>query len=123
MSFRGWPGLVDYVERHPTLLDTELIYAHWLWPAGAAALHLRGRFGWPVASDCKRERHALLADGEPPLPAVCAARDPRGRLCVGKLCQLARRGLSAGPGPSITLRSPTTGATHNGLRPPPTRRE
>jgi glycosyltransferase involved in cell wall biosynthesis len=43
-------ALIDYVERHATLLDTQVIYAHWLWPAGAAALHLRSRFEWPVVA-------------------------------------------------------------------------
>jgi glycosyltransferase involved in cell wall biosynthesis len=27
-----------------------VIYAHWLWPGGAAALHLRSRFEWPVVA-------------------------------------------------------------------------
>jgi glycosyltransferase involved in cell wall biosynthesis len=43
-------ALVAYIERHPTLLTTDVVYAHWLWPAGAAALHLRTRFGWPVVA-------------------------------------------------------------------------
>ena len=43
-------ALTEYIQRNPTLLKTDVIYAHWLWPAGAAALHLRSRFGWPVVT-------------------------------------------------------------------------
>ena len=43
-------ALTEYIQRNRTLLKTEVIYAHWLWPAGAAALHLRSRFGWPVVT-------------------------------------------------------------------------
>jgi teichuronic acid biosynthesis glycosyltransferase TuaC len=42
--------LIDFIERHPRFEDTEVVYAHWLWTGGAAALRLRGRFGWPVAA-------------------------------------------------------------------------
>ena len=42
--------VIDYIERHPEHQDTEVIYAHWLWTGGAAALGLRERFGWPVAA-------------------------------------------------------------------------
>jgi glycosyltransferase involved in cell wall biosynthesis len=40
----------EYIERRPTLLTSDIVYAHWLWPAGAAALQLRSRFGWPVVA-------------------------------------------------------------------------
>src|SRR5262249_34326785 len=43
-------AVARYLERHSTLLRTNIIYAHWLWPGGAAALELRRRFGWPVAA-------------------------------------------------------------------------
>jgi glycosyltransferase involved in cell wall biosynthesis len=43
-------ALVRLVERHPELRETDVVYAHWLWPSGAAALALRDRFGWPVAA-------------------------------------------------------------------------
>jgi teichuronic acid biosynthesis glycosyltransferase TuaC len=43
-------GLFEYIRRTPALLDTDVVYAHWLWPAGAAALELRSCFGWPVAA-------------------------------------------------------------------------
>jgi teichuronic acid biosynthesis glycosyltransferase TuaC len=42
--------VVRYLERDAALSRTDIIYAHWLWPAGAAALDLRRRFGWPVAA-------------------------------------------------------------------------
>jgi glycosyltransferase involved in cell wall biosynthesis len=41
-------SLVRYVETHPACQATDIVYAHFLWPAGAAALALRERFGWPV---------------------------------------------------------------------------
>jgi|SRR5829696_1689581 len=48
------PAIVDtltsFIERRPEYLETEVIYAHWLWTGGAAALGLRERFGWPVAA-------------------------------------------------------------------------
>jgi glycosyltransferase involved in cell wall biosynthesis len=43
-------ALVECIERTPALLETDVVYAHWLWPGGAAALRLRDRFGWPVAA-------------------------------------------------------------------------
>jgi len=43
-------SLIQYIERHPALLQTDVIYGHWLWPGGAAALQLRNRFGWPVVA-------------------------------------------------------------------------
>jgi len=42
--------VIDHIERHPHLLETDVVYAHWLWTSGAAALALRDRFGWPVAA-------------------------------------------------------------------------
>jgi len=42
--------VIDFIERHPEHQDTEVIYAHWLWTGGAAALALRERFRWPVAA-------------------------------------------------------------------------
>ena len=48
------PAIVDtltrFIERSPEYRDTEVVYAHWLWTGGAAALGLRERFGWPVAA-------------------------------------------------------------------------
>jgi glycosyltransferase involved in cell wall biosynthesis len=43
-------ALVRHVEARPELEDTDVVYAHWLWPGGAAALALRERYGWPVAA-------------------------------------------------------------------------
>ena len=43
-------ALTDHIVRTPALRNMDVIYAHWLWPAGAAALHLRRRFGRPVAA-------------------------------------------------------------------------
>jgi teichuronic acid biosynthesis glycosyltransferase TuaC len=43
-------ALVRHVASHPECQDADVIYAHWLWPGGAAALSLRERFGWPVAA-------------------------------------------------------------------------
>ena len=43
-------ALVRHVEEHPALQKTDIVYAHFLWTAGAAALSLRQRFGWPVAA-------------------------------------------------------------------------
>jgi glycosyltransferase involved in cell wall biosynthesis len=43
-------AVARYLERHSTVSGTNIIYAHWLWPGGAAALELRRRFGWPVAA-------------------------------------------------------------------------
>lgn len=42
--------LIDYISRSSSLMKTDVIYAHWLWPSGAAALHLRDQFGWPVVA-------------------------------------------------------------------------
>jgi glycosyltransferase involved in cell wall biosynthesis len=48
------PAMVEtlsrFIERRPEHLETEVVYAHWLWTGGAAALGLRERFGWPVAA-------------------------------------------------------------------------
>jgi glycosyltransferase involved in cell wall biosynthesis len=42
--------VIDFIERHPSHQDADVVYAHWLWTGGAAALALRDRFGWPVAA-------------------------------------------------------------------------
>ena len=42
--------LTRFIERRAEYGETEAVYAHWLWTAGAAALTLRERFGWPVAA-------------------------------------------------------------------------
>lgn len=42
--------LTRFIEHRPEYDATEVVYAHWLWTAGAAALTLRERFGWPVAA-------------------------------------------------------------------------
>ena len=42
--------VIDHIERHAHLRETDIVYAHWLWTSGAAALALRDRFGWPVAA-------------------------------------------------------------------------
>jgi glycosyltransferase involved in cell wall biosynthesis len=39
-----------FIERTPEYQDTDVVYAHWLWTGGAAALGVRERFGWPVAA-------------------------------------------------------------------------
>jgi glycosyltransferase involved in cell wall biosynthesis len=43
-------ALTKHVEQHPALQQTDVVYSHFLWTGGAAALHLREKFGWPVAS-------------------------------------------------------------------------
>ncbi|HEX6573295.1 MAG TPA: glycosyltransferase [Steroidobacteraceae bacterium] len=43
-------ALEAHIARHPTLLETRVVYAHWLWPGGAAAIGLRRRFGWPTVA-------------------------------------------------------------------------
>lgn len=43
-------ALVRHVAEHPELQQTDVVYAHFLWTAGAAALSLRERFGWPVVA-------------------------------------------------------------------------
>lgn len=42
--------LARHIEADPSFVETDVIYAHWLWRGGAAALELRERFGWPVAA-------------------------------------------------------------------------
>jgi teichuronic acid biosynthesis glycosyltransferase TuaC len=42
--------LTRFIEHRSEYDATEVVYAHWLWTAGAAALTLRERFGWPVAA-------------------------------------------------------------------------
>lgn len=43
-------GLAQYIERQPWASRIDMVYAHWLWTGGAAAIRLRERFGWPVAA-------------------------------------------------------------------------
>jgi glycosyltransferase involved in cell wall biosynthesis len=43
-------ALVAHVEARPELHDVDVVYAHWYWTGGAAALALRERFGWPVVT-------------------------------------------------------------------------
>jgi teichuronic acid biosynthesis glycosyltransferase TuaC len=48
------PGISETVARFlaesSDYQQTDVLYAHWLWTGGAAALDLRDRFGWPVAA-------------------------------------------------------------------------
>lgn len=48
------PDIADaatrFIERTPEYQGVDVVYAHWLWTGGAAALRLRDRFGWPVAA-------------------------------------------------------------------------
>ena len=62
-------ALADYVEQHPEYRDVDVIYAHWLWTGGAAALALRERFGWPVVAIARgsemhewQDRHPLCRE-------------------------------------------------------------
>lgn len=41
-------SLIRFVESER--IEADVIYAHWLWTGGAAALRLRERFGWPVVA-------------------------------------------------------------------------
>lgn len=43
-------ALARHIESDPSYAETDVVYAHWLWRGGAAALELRRRFGWPVAA-------------------------------------------------------------------------
>lgn len=43
-------ALSRFLDRSPGYRRTDVVYAHWLWTGGAAALALRERFGWPVAA-------------------------------------------------------------------------
>lgn len=43
-------ALRQHVATHPEVQEMDAVYAHWLWPAGAAALGLGQAFGWPVAA-------------------------------------------------------------------------
>lgn len=43
-------ALIRFIEERREYHDTDVVYAHWLWPGGAGALALRERFGWPVAA-------------------------------------------------------------------------
>jgi glycosyltransferase involved in cell wall biosynthesis len=42
--------LTRFIEQRAEYAATEVVYAHLLWTAGAAALKQRERFGWPVAA-------------------------------------------------------------------------
>jgi hypothetical protein len=63
------PAIVETLTRFirsPTeYLETEIVYAHWLWTGGAAALGLRRRFGWPVRGDRARQRDERVAGVHP----------------------------------------------------------
>ena len=43
-------ALTRFLSTRAAYRDTDVVYAHWLWTGGAAALALRERFGWPVAA-------------------------------------------------------------------------
>jgi glycosyltransferase involved in cell wall biosynthesis len=52
-------ALIRYIEGRPEYVDTDVVYSHWLWPGGTAALALRDRFSWPVAAIARgSEMHA-----------------------------------------------------------------
>ena len=62
-------ALADYVELHREYRDIDVVYAHWLWTGGAAALALRDRFGWPVVAIARgsemhewQDRHPLCRE-------------------------------------------------------------
>lgn len=43
-------SLIRFIKTHPEHKDVNVVYAHWLWTGGAAALMLRDYFGWPVVT-------------------------------------------------------------------------
>jgi glycosyltransferase involved in cell wall biosynthesis len=43
-------AIVNFVSSHTDYLGADVVYAHFLWTAGAAALSLRERFGWPLVA-------------------------------------------------------------------------
>lgn len=51
--------LIRHIDARPVYQSTDVVYAHWLWTGGAAALALRERWGWPVAAIARgSEMHA-----------------------------------------------------------------
>ena len=43
-------ALAAHLDAHAECRDADVVYAHWLWTGGAAALRLRERFGLPVVA-------------------------------------------------------------------------
>ena len=43
-------SLIRFIKTHPDHREVDVVYAHWLWTGGAAALMLREHFGWPAVA-------------------------------------------------------------------------
>jgi glycosyltransferase involved in cell wall biosynthesis len=102
-------ALVRHVENHPELHRTDVVYTHFLWTAGAAALSLRERFGWPVAAIARgSEMHDWQRFQKHCRPHV--ARVIREADCVLANCQdLRERADEFVPGASANI-----GVVYNG---------
>jgi glycosyltransferase involved in cell wall biosynthesis len=71
--------LERFIEANREYQQTDLVYAHWLWTGGAAALHLRKRFGWPVVAIARgsemHDWHGTHPFSRPHVERVVAAAD------------------------------------------------
>lgn len=96
-------ALVQWIERHPEWQNVDVVYAQFLWTAGAAALALRERFGWPVVAiarggemeqwhatnaHCRRYVEQVLKVADRPLANCRALRDKAERLVPGSAARI-----------------------------------
>ncbi len=110
-------ALADYVAQHPEYHDVDVIYAHWLWTGGAAALALREQFGWPVVAIARgsemHDWHAVRPHCRPYVERVLREAD-----CILANCEdLRARADALVPGSSARMRVIYNGCDSEIFRP------
>lgn len=95
--------LVRFIETNPEYGQTDVVYAHWLWTGGSAALILRERFGWPVAAIARgsemHDWHSVHPHCRPNVERVINAAD----LVLANCDGLRQRALDISPASAQTI--------------------
>jgi glycosyltransferase involved in cell wall biosynthesis len=96
---------------------TEVVYAHWLWTAGAAALTLRQRFGWPVAAIARGSEMNVWQKVHPFCRSYVERVLREADLPLANCRHLAARGAQLAPESAGRIRVAYNGCDANQFRP------
>jgi glycosyltransferase involved in cell wall biosynthesis len=113
--------LARFVSTHPTYHDTDVVYAHWLWTGGAAALALRQRFGWPVAAIARGSEMNVWQSVHPFCRSYVRRVLLEADLPLANCEYLAREGARLAPEAADRIRIAYNGCDATTFRPSPSR--
>ncbi|HEY7566496.1 MAG TPA: glycosyltransferase, partial [Gemmatimonadaceae bacterium] len=106
-----------FLDAHSEFRDNDVVYAHWLWTGGAAALRLRDQFGWPVAAIARgsemHDWHDMHRHCRPHVERVLSQADMILANCDG----LRRRAGEIAPGASGEMKVVYNGCDARVFRP------